>query len=595
MAHPSPNHRRWLRPGVVAIGAAAASLLASTVAVSPAQSAADASCPQAFPVDAVTKGMPVHGLTVTSGITPDSFDGSVLGVLQDGIAPGLDMIMVRVSGSEVTDTNGNVDKGIWAGMSGSPVYTANGQLLGAVAYGLSSSPSDVAGVTPAAEMQKLLATPPAFAALKRASSTNVAIPRGTASRLVAQGAMTTAEANGGFQRLPMPFSVSGISNKHLQMAADRFGIKRPMVTGGSTSAAAEPTEIVPGGNLVASLSYGDVTDAGIGTATAVCGGEVLAFGHPMLWSGRSTLSMHGADTLYIQKDTVFGSFKVANPSAPVGRISSDHLAGIHGLMNQFPRSVEVTSLVDSTNGNSREGKTVITHRPAVSFLSTLHLLSNADRVLDKVGGGRATVKWTFEGTRADGSSWTFTHGDRFASGRDITYSSIFESYGQMSQILHNKFEKVQITDVHYRATYNPHFRALEMVKFEIKPAGHWITINRHRPARAVRAGTDLPVRVSVLPLSGIGDPTVVRLSVRVPQSARGRQGVLYVSGGGDEIFRTRATSFDDLLTKLANAPRNSDVTANIFFDARGATNQDSDSKDVGEVVSGNRHVHLVVR
>lgn len=594
MAHRSPIRHGWLRPGAVVIGAAAASLLASTVAVSPAQSAADVSCPQAFPVDAVTKGMPVHGLTVTSGTTPDAFDGSVLGVLKDGIAPGLDMIMVRVSGSEVTDADGDVDKGIWAGMSGSPVYTADGRLLGAVAYGLSWSPSDVAGVTPAAEMQKLLGTPPATAALKRASSTNVAIPRATASRLVAQGALTTAEANRGFQRLPMPFSVSGLSNKHLQMAADRFGIKRPMVAGGSTSAAAEPTEIIPGGNLVASLSYGDITDAGIGTATAVCGGEVLAFGHPMLWSGRSTLSMHGADVLYIQKDTVFGSFKVANPSAPVGRISHDRLAGIHGVMNEFPRSVDVTSLVDSTNGNSRQGETVITYRPAVPFLSTIHLLSNADRVLDKIGGGRATVEWTFDGTRADGSSWTFTHDDRFASGRDITYASIFESYDQMSQILRNKFEKVQITDVHYRATYNPHFRAVEMVKFEIKPAGRWVTINRHLPARVVRAGTDLPVRVSVLPHSGIGDPTVVRLSVRVPMSAKGREGVLFVSGGGENV-RTRATSFDDLLTKLANAPRNSAVTASLLVDVSGANASDSDSQDVGEVVSGNRHVHLIVR
>ncbi|MEJ7689262.1 MAG: hypothetical protein WKF76_01855 [Nocardioidaceae bacterium] len=336
--------------------------------------------------------------------------------------------------------------------------------------------------------------------------------------------MTTTEASAGFQRLPMPFSVSGLSNKHLQMAAERFGIQRPMVAGGSTSAAAAPTEIVPGGNLAASLSYGDITDAGIGTATAVCGGEVLAFGHPMLWSGRSTLSMHGADAIYIQKDTVFGSFKVANPSAPVGRISSDHLAGIHGVVNEFPQSVKVTSLVDATNGNSRHGKTVITYKPAVPFLSVIHLLSNADRVLDKIGGGRATVRWTFDGTRADGSSWTFTRDDRFASGRDITYSSIFESYRQMSQILHNRFERVKITNVHYRATYSPVYRALEMVKFEIKPAGRWITINRHYPAKTVRAGSDLPVRVTVLPRSGIGDPTVVRMSVRVPASAEGREG-----------------------------------------------------------------------
>lgn len=110
MAHQPAIRRGWLRPGTAAIGAAVVSLLASTVAVSPAQSAADVSCPEAFPVAAVTKGMPVHGLTVTSGTTPDTFDGSVLGVLNDGIAPGLDMIMVKLSGSEITDAGGDVDK-----------------------------------------------------------------------------------------------------------------------------------------------------------------------------------------------------------------------------------------------------------------------------------------------------------------------------------------------------------------------------------------------------------------------------------------------------------------------------------------------------
>ena len=40
-------------------------------------------------------------------------------------------------------------------MSGSPVYAADGRLVGAVAYGLAGS-SPIAGITPAAEMVKLL-------------------------------------------------------------------------------------------------------------------------------------------------------------------------------------------------------------------------------------------------------------------------------------------------------------------------------------------------------------------------------------------------------------------------------------------------------
>ncbi|MEJ7706222.1 MAG: hypothetical protein WKF82_02450 [Nocardioidaceae bacterium] len=444
-------------------------------------------------------------------------------------------------------------------------------------------------------MRELLSTQPASPALKTAASTTeVAIPEATADRLVSSGALTTAQAASGFKRLPMPFSVSGLSNRHLQKVADGFNIKRPMVTGGSTSAAAPATGIIPGGNLAASLSYGDITYAGIGTATAVCGDEVVAFGHPMLWSGRSTLSMHGADAIYIQKDTVFGSFKVANPTAPVGRIGGDRLAAIRGVLNEFPTSTAVTSHVKATNGNARNGKTVITYRPATPYLSALHLLSNADRVLDRLGGGTATVRWTFDGTRADGSSWTFVHGDRFASSRDITYESIFESYRQMSQILHNKFERVQVTDVHYQASYSPKFHALQVTRFEIKPADRWITISSHRPARTVYAGTDLPIRLTLTPSGGNGETKVVILSVRIPKSARG-EGVLYVQGGG-QSGRTKASSFDELLTDLANAPRNDAVTATLRTESKGrGGSQGSDSQAVGDVVSADQRVYLIVR
>ena len=596
MAQDRRTRRGIISPRTTVLGAAVAALVAATAPVSPAQSASDPSCPGAIAVANVDNGMPVHGLTVTSGTTPDDFTGEVVGVLDDGIAPGLDMIMVKLSGSEITDSAGNVDKGIWAGMSGSPVYTADGQLLGAVAYGLSWSPSDIAGVTPGIQMRKLLSSPAGSRTLERAASTTkVTIPDGTANRLVSSKTMTAAQAGSGFRRLPMPFSVSGLSNRHLQMAADRFNVKRPMVVGSSTSAAAAATDIVAGGNLAASLSYGDVTYAGVGTATAVCGDEVLAFGHPMLWSGSSSLSMHGAEALYIQKDNVFGSFKVANLNAPVGRISGDHLAGIHGVVNEFPASnTVVTSRVASTNGNSRIGKTTITYRPEVPFLSVIHLLANADRVLDQIGRGTATVQWTFSGTRASGGPWTFTHGDKFASSRDITFESIFESYQQMSQILRNKFERVTVDKVHYNATYSPQFHALQIQQFRIKPANRWITITAHRPVRTVYAGSDLPVRVMLAPSGGQGETQVVDLSVHVPKSARGGEALLFVQGGGDGS-RTKASTFNELLNQLANAPRNDAVSANLRTESRRGASGDVDSKAAGDVVAGNQHVHLVVR
>jgi hypothetical protein len=593
MSRLSGNMRRAVLLRASAACAAVAGLVIATVPVAPAQSVPpDPSCPAAIPVGDVVSGMSVSGLTTTSGTTPETFSGTVLGVLNDGIAPGLNLIMVQLQGSQITYPDGTLDKGVWAGMSGSPVYTEDGRLLGAVAYGLSFGPSDVAGVTPGAEMVKLLQHSPSNAARQTARQAGrITIPARVAHRLVAQGELTSPQASGGFRHLPMPFSVSGLSNRHLQKIVDRFGIKRPVVVGAGTSADEQPTDIVAGGNLVGSLSYGDITYSGTGTATAVCDNEVLAFGHPLLWSGASTLSMHGAEAIYIQRDTVFGSFKVANPSAPSGQITQDRLEGLRGLLGKTPLSTDVTSHVESTEGNSRNGETVITVRRYIPYLSAIHLLANADRVLDKIGSGSARVRWTVDGTRHGGSDWEFSRVDRFASRYDISFESIFESYRQISKILHNGFERVRISDVHYRATYDPRFHALEISKFEIYVNGHWITITSPRPAIKVKAGSEIPVRVTLAPTGGTGASQRVLLSVTPPKSAQG-PGVLYVQGGASGRG-PKASSFDELLANLASAPRNDELTATLRSGSK-AGGTDTDSHVVSDVVSGSSYVRLKI-
>ena len=70
---------------------------ASAVAAGPAQSAAPTGdCAVAAPVPA-REGEAVHGLTVTQARRPTAFTGKVIGVLKDGIAPDVDMIMVELS------------------------------------------------------------------------------------------------------------------------------------------------------------------------------------------------------------------------------------------------------------------------------------------------------------------------------------------------------------------------------------------------------------------------------------------------------------------------------------------------------------------
>src|SRR5918995_6389110 len=110
------------RSRVVALLVSSAVLLGSAVSA-PVGSAAElcSSEPEVFPVADLEPGMMGTAWTVVEGTDPVSFDVEILGVLPDGIAPGVDFILVHTSGAVIDETGG-----IAAGFSGSPVYIGGG-------------------------------------------------------------------------------------------------------------------------------------------------------------------------------------------------------------------------------------------------------------------------------------------------------------------------------------------------------------------------------------------------------------------------------------------------------------------------------------
>jgi hypothetical protein len=213
--------------------------------------AAFGSCPDAFPVADLTDGMPVTGLTVEKGTAAEPFTGAVVGVVDDGIATGVDMIVIETDSPAIERAGG-----IWAGMSGSPVYTEDGELIGAVAYGFSWAPSPIAGVTPAADMYKVLQRQgtPGFE-----PKSEVELPADIRDKLVKSSAATRAQATAGMRRLPLPMSVSGLGDHRLGAFSQRLqahGLDADTyrlgtaASGGSSS----PEDIFPGSNFAAALS-----------------------------------------------------------------------------------------------------------------------------------------------------------------------------------------------------------------------------------------------------------------------------------------------------------------------------------------------------
>jgi hypothetical protein len=559
---------------------AAAAISLTGFAAGPAQSAPvtpDPGCATATqaPVGDLTVGEAVTGLTVTQGTDPTSgaFTGTVQGVLEDGIAPGVDMILVDLHST-------TIDKvGVWSGMSGSPVYDGDGNLVGAVSYSLGYGPSTIAGVTPAGEMGKLVngsGTP-----LLRTART-VSVPRTIRARMVRTGVATSSEANQGMTQLRTPYTVSGISNARVAKLSKVLDVNGGHFTAGSGGpTSGEPIPIEAGGNMAASESYGTVTAAGVGTATMVCGNEVVGFGHPMDFTGPSSLSLHGARAVTIQDDPVNSGFKVANLGAPIGTVDKDRNAGIHGVTGAVPTGSVITSTATApdTNNLPQQGTTHVTESDLVPDLDFTHLLAVQDKALDRVGKGIATADWTIKGTRKSGAPFTFHRADMYADPSDISAATGFTLANDLSAIIDNSGEVVKVTSVNAHTRFRDDYRRYSVARVQARFHGRWFTGSRSTPL-PVRSGR--LARLRVLLTSREAGSRTVKMTVHVPWHTLGKVGTLRVMGGdvstedsefffdeGFDVFdqppAPSSSTFPKVLKDLTSGLRHDQIQATLRF------------------------------
>ena len=562
------NHLRLSgRTSIVAIAATAAlagSMLAAPTAQSAAPVPADTECPDAIPVDQVVGGMAVSGLTVSQGTTPEPFTGEILGVLQDGIAPGIDMVVARLSSAAIDSAGG-----VWAGMSGSPVYAEDGRLVGAVSYGLSNGASPVAGLTPADAMRAWLdPAPTALTAGPVRLREDVGLPARTAAEIVEEGLATRAEVASGMSQLPLPIAVSGAASpKRLRQISELLGLDDALVyaTGGTT-AATPAADIVAGGNLAVTLSYGDITYGGVGTATEVCGDEVLAFGHPAFWRGPTTLTMHSADVVYVQDD-LFYPYKAANITGATGTITDDRYAAVHGYLGAPPDTTTVAADSSSSEGLVRHGETYVAIPESLPDIATTHLLANLDRVFDGISKGSSRIQLTAWGTLPDGSGFAVTRTDRFASAWDITIDSVFDSYQTLSRVLNNRFTAVTIDTVQFTSFVDREYQEYRIGVVKRFKDGRWVKVDRSQALR-VRPGTTLRLQVTLDRVRMAGSRVQV-VSLPVPESAAGKRGNLTIAGGNSIWRQQKSTSFEDLLNDIESEVQNNDMVSTLRIERRG--------------------------
>src|SRR4051794_6868768 len=467
-------------------------------------------------------------------------------------------------------------------MSGTPVYAQDGRLIGAVSYGLAFGPSPVAGVTPAADMQQLLDDEPASATLQPAR--RVDIPERMEDRIVAQGDVSAAEADGGLAQLRLPFAVAGVAPRRFDQVVNRLHLHgmRPMRVGQATGGATDATDIKAGGNLGAAVSYGDISFAGIGTATGVCGEKVLAFGHPMLWPGPASLSLHSADALYVQDDAFVG-FKVANLGGPVGTVDQDRIAGIAGSLGPLPQAGEVTSTA-RTGTRERTGTSHVNLPDWMPDVAFAQVLTNEDRIFDGIGKGSAQTSWQVRGTRQDGTPFAIRRSDVYADPQDLTFATVLDLYTVLSALEFNGAEDVTLDSVTADATLSRAYRHATIDRVSVRRHGRWVRLGDQARHVRLRAGHTARFRVH-LNMAGEGPSTLV---VELPVRRRdvGRRGFVAFTGGSTAADDVNGASVVSVIKSAQTAPRNDDVITRMSLSGRPHRKTREVRKATGVIVDG---------
>jgi hypothetical protein len=547
-----------------------ASLLAALLWVPGAPAEADTACADVLPVSQIQPGDTGYGLTVSRGTTPEQFDVVVVDVLTNAIAPGIPIIIVEVDSPEISRVGG-----IWAGMSGSPVYI-DGKLVGAIAYGFSLGPSKLGGVTPAEAMLQVPGRPPPPAPLE---GTEIDLPV-ELQQLAREDGVPATQARS-MRPLEIPVRMSGPTGEKFDKFADAFEARYPntsVVRGASgTGTGAGASSIVPGGNLAVSLAFGDFNAVGVGTATAVCDGTVIGFGHPMMWVGATRLGMHGASAVRIVDDPTLTPYKLANAGPLAGTINQDRLTAVAGPLGTLPVTTAITSQITNTDdGRTVTGRTDSVYPDWISSAVILHGWTNYDSLVFDTWSfsGTSEVEWTINGVKADGSTWSVTRDNRHADDWDLSTESLIEP-AIYSELLHNNpFEEVRLTSIDYEASAGSPYRALEIQRRGLQietPDGEIVDVDREI---FLEPGTTLRLRVPVREFRG--PLQRVPIELEVPDDVFGF-GQLLITGGGqsswdiweclfwpEECAQEPADSFEDLLEEIESGPRNDELTAYLY-------------------------------
>lgn len=373
-----------------------------------------------FPLSQIKAGMKGTTFTVLQGTNIVSLETEILGVSEDFLGPGKDLIIGKLI-DEKTQLTGAVH-----GMSGSPLYI-DGKLAGALSRRIAMFEKDGhCGFTPIADM------------LEVKQKVNVSQTAWHPRQLFPG---TRMQNNLGDGWLAIPLSLSGIpvyAKKLVEKIWEGSGFLIA-AGGGGGKQSKSGAEIRAGAPVSVAFLTGDLTMAGTGTVTWREGNQILAFGHPMLGWGEVELPLCEAEIISTVP-SYLRPFKLANVRRTVGTLTQDRLSAVAGIMGKIPSlpRYRVSVNWDGQPTKIYEGNFVSHELLTPAVLTTLvgGILMSSDEV---------GAKWTIE---LQGQLGLKNHEplnfDAYSSGdENAAMSFIFGVALRLGQLYGQQLEKVQ--------------------------------------------------------------------------------------------------------------------------------------------------------
>jgi hypothetical protein len=307
-----------------------------------------------LPLSQVKEGMRGKAKTVFRGTEPEEFDVEILGVLPNAIGPNQDLIIGKISGSQVEKT------AVFAGMSGSPVFV-DGKLIGAISYSFPFSKEPICGITPIEQMIGIFSDTEKTRPMQVKKVFSESEIHGTARQFSIS--TDTQKANifeQAFQPIATPVAFSGFTPQTLELFSSQLkalGLLPVSSVGGSSKNRVfkkyDEKTLQPGSSVAMELTRGDYSITAYGTVTFRDGENVYAFGHPFLNLGVSNLPMSESKVVAIVP-SIYNSFKLAVSDATVGTMTQDRNTGVLGKLGQEPKMIPVEISLKTSRGKNEK-------------------------------------------------------------------------------------------------------------------------------------------------------------------------------------------------------------------------------------------------